>query len=127
MENEAREVGTIVKAAEGHILITPTHTLQLESSNVDFEPWEGQRVVISAHRIERDAAVVLGVNSMMSETELRECTSFVLSRHGRRAREHAQARLDSATARNHPSGIEIWKCICRQIDEVLAHEAFPRQ
>lgn len=127
MQKDVREVGTIVKGAEGYVLITPAGNLQVESTGIDFESWDGQRVLISAHRIDGDAAVVSDIYPMMSETELRECTSFVLSRHGHRAEEHALARLDSAIARNHPRDIEIWKSICRRIDLVRAREPWPTQ
>lgn len=124
---EARKVGMVFKGAEGHVLFTPGSSLRLISEKADLDGWEGERVLIAGERTEEDAVLVSQIYSMMSERELRECTSFILSRHGQRAREHAFARIDSAIARNHPRDVEIWKSIGRRIDLALARELWPRK
>lgn len=127
MRKEALEVGTILQEADGHVLVTPAGKLRLMSHNTDLDDWQDQRVLIAGERIHADGVLVSEVYSMMSERELSECASFVLSRHGHRAREHALARLDSALARNHPRDVEIWKSICRRIDLALARDPWPKK
>lgn len=104
MQKEMREVGTLLKAGHSHVLVTPERTLRLIPDNVDFDGWQDQRVLITAQRAHDDALAVSEIYPFMSERELRECTSFVLARHGSGAKEHALARLESARARDHAGG-----------------------
>ena len=126
MRNETHEVGTILKGTQGHVLVTTDRTLRSLITNIDLEAFQDQRVLVAGQRTQGGAIAVSEIYPLLSEQELRECTSFVLARHGPGARKHASARLSSARIRHHAGDIEIWTSILDKIDQIIAREPWPR-
>lgn len=122
-----REVGTILKGAQGHVLVTPDRTLRLLITNVHIEGFQDQRVLVAGQRTQCDAIAVSEIYPLLSERELRECASFVFARHGPGARKHASARLSSARARHHAGDVEIWTSILGKIDRIFAREPWHKK
>ena len=125
MAQRTQEVGTIVKTLEGNWLVTAAGRLRLLAGDAELDTWDGQRAVVVGERAS-DAMAVGRIYPMMTERELIESTSFVLQRHGAKAREHAERRVSLAVARNDFGDAENWRCICQKIDLHLARNPWAK-